>query len=477
MMTSDKVKPAGATMSADLTRTFGHSANENVVPEYVRVIVAYSPDPALVGLPRVLGDEAVLIGRQGPGLALTDPRVSRAHASLELREEGPFLRDLGSRNGTYLNGERVEGAPLADQDVIRVGDHVLVVQALAGEDVRRAVEAPAALETIVGDGRAMRALREEVVRSAPGTVPVLLLGETGTGKELIASELHRLSGRTGKFVPVNCAAIPENLAEGELFGYVRGAFTGAVADSVGLFGAADGGTLLLDEIGEMPLLLQAKLLRALATGEVRRVGETAARKVDVRVIAATNVALVQAVGEDRFRADLLARLAGHVVSVPSLKQRRDDVLVLAAHFLSRALDLRAASAQEMVAKSFSPDAAEALVLHPWTFNVRGLEQVIRAAATRVEERRLELAHLGATFRASGDASQQGRTSSPSASSPLQRILEIRPTAVPNADELRAVIAHFGGNVSRIATFFGKERRQIYRWAEKYDVDLDEAREE
>ncbi len=477
MSTNDKLAPVlRPGLAGDLTKTLGRSANDALAPEFVRVIVAYSPDPTLVGLPRVLGEEALLIGRQGPGLALGDPRVSRAHASLELREEGPFLRDLGSRNGTYLNGDRVEGAPLSDQDVIRVGDHVLVVQALEGDDVRRALEAPAALETIVGDGRAMRALREEVLRSAPGNVPVLLLGETGTGKELISAELHRLSGRVGKFVPVNCAAIPENLAEGELFGYVRGAFTGAVSDSVGLFGAADGGTLLLDEIGEMPMMLQAKLLRALATGEVRRVGETAARKVDVRVIAATNVALVQAVGEDRFRADLLARLAGHVVSVPSLRQRRDDVLVLAAHFLSRALDLRMASTQEMVSKSFSPDAAEALVLHPWTFNVRGLEQTIRTSATRVEERRLELAHLGGTFRASGDATESGRTSAPT-SSPLQKILEIRPSAVPTADELRAVIAHFSGNVSRIAGFFGKERRQIYRWAEKYDIDLDEAREE
>jgi transcriptional regulator with GAF, ATPase, and Fis domain len=459
----------------DVTRTLGRSAGEGVAPEFVRVLVVYSPDPALVGLPRVLGEEALLIGRQGPGLALTDPRISRVHASLELREDGPFLRDLGSRNGTFLNGERIEGAPLADQDVIRVGDHVLVVQALAGDDVRRAVEAPAALDTLVGEGRAMRALREDVTRAAAGDVPVLLLGETGTGKELVASEIHRLSGRSGKFVPVNCAAIPENLAEGELFGYVRGAFTGAVADSVGLFGAADGGTLLLDEIGEMPLTLQAKLLRALATGEVRRVGETSVRKVNVRAVAATNVALVQAVGEDRFRADLLARLAGHVVSIPSLRQRRDDVLTLAAHFLSRALDLRAASPQESVAKGFSPDAAEALVLHPWPFNVRGLEQVIRAAATRIDARRLELVHLGPTFRATTSDHESGRTSAPS--SPLTKILEIRTTAVPTADELRVVIAHFGGNVSRIASFFGKERRQIYRWAEKHDIVIDDAREE
>ena len=470
---------AGAAL--DVTRTLGRTPGESAVPEFVRVVVVYSEDPTMVGTLRVLGDEALIVGRQGSGLtgslhSLTDPRVSRAHAVFELKSEGPIVRDLGSRNGTYVNGERVETAPLADQDVIRIGDHLLVVQALAGDDVRRGIEAPAALDTIVGDGRAMRALREDVLRAAPGDVPVLLLGETGTGKELVASEIHRLSGRTGKFVPVNCAAIPEHLAEGELFGYVRGAFTGAVGESVGLFGAADGGTLLLDEIGEMPIALQAKLLRALATGEVRRVGETSARKVDVRVVAATNVALVQAASEDRFRTDLLARLAGHVIALPTLRERRDDVLSLAAHFLSRALDLRAASMPEMVSKSFSPDAAEALLLHAWPYNVRGLEQVIRAAATRVEARRLELGHLGATFRTSSGASDQGRVSSEGAS-PLQRLLEIRPSAVPSADELRVVITHFGGNVSRIAAFFAKERRQIYRWAERYEIDLGEAREE
>lgn len=474
-MTSDDRMGRRAAMSSELTHTFGQSADAPGGAEFVRVIVAYAPSAAMVGVARVLSEDAVIVGRQGPGLVLADPRVSRAHASLELRDDGPFIRDLGSRNGTYLNGERVEGAPLVDQDVLRIGDHLLVVQVLHGDDVRRAIEPPPPLETIVGDGRAMRALRKEIARTAPGNVPVLLLGETGTGKELIASELHRLSGRAGKFVPVNCAAIPENLAEGELFGYVRGAFTGAVADSVGLFGAADGGTLLLDEIGEMPLILQAKLLRALATGEVRRVGDTSTRKVDVRVVAATNVALVQAVGEDRFRADLLARLAGHVVSVPSLRQRRDDILLIAAHFLGRALDLRSTTPHEMVSERFSPDAAEGLLLHAWTFNVRGLEQVIRAAATRIEAQRLEVAHLGPSFAARGEASQPGRTSSPT-SSPLQRILEIKPTAVPSADDLRAVIAHFGGNVSRIASFFGKERRQIYRWADKHDIDLDDARE-
>jgi DNA-binding NtrC family response regulator len=444
-------------------------------PDFVRVVVAYSLDAACIGALRVLGEDALIVGRVGGGLALPDPRLSRAHASLELRDGRAFVRDLGSRNGTFVNGERVETAPLNDQDVLRVADHVLVVQALHGDDVRRAVEAPPSLPCLVGDGRAMRTLRDDVARVAPGDVPVLLLGETGSGKELVASELHRLSARTGPFVPVNCAAIPEHLAESELFGYVRGAFTGATSDGVGLFAAAHGGTLLLDEIGEMPIALQAKLLRALATGETRRVGETSVRKVDVRVVAATNVDLLEAVGADRFRADLLARLAGHVVSVPPLRERREDVLPLAAHFLARALGGRPTAPNELLASTISPDAAEALVRHDWPFNVRGLEQTMRSAVTRIDDRRLELAHLGADFRAASSAGH--RTSSPTAASPLLRVLEVRPDAIPSADELRAVIEHFGGNVSKVAAFFGKERRQIYRWAERHAIDLEALRDE
>jgi transcriptional regulator with GAF, ATPase, and Fis domain len=461
--------------STQITKTLGPASRLGTPPEFVRIVVAYSPDPSTVGAMRVLSDDALIVGRIGGGLALPDPRLSRAHASIELRDGQPLVRDLGSRNGTFVNGERVEQRTLSDEDVIRVADHVLVVQALHGDDVRRAVEAPPALGSLVGDGRAMRALRDDVARVAGGDVPVLLLGETGTGKELVASELHRLSGRSGPFVPVNCAAIPEHLAESELFGYARGAFTGALTDGVGLFAAAHGGTLFLDEIGEMPLSLQAKLLRALATGEIRRVGDTNARRVDVRVVAATNVDLVKAVGEERFRADLLSRLAGHVVPVPALRDRREDVLVLAAHFLSRALGTRSNPAPETIAKTISPDAAEALLLHDWPFNVRGLEQAMRASATRIAEDRLELVHLGPELRNVSGAGS--RTSAPSMPSPLTRMLEIRPDAPPSADELRAVVAHFGGNVSKVATFFGKERRQIYRWAERHEIDLDAIRDD
>jgi DNA-binding NtrC family response regulator len=307
-------------------------------------------------------------------------------------------------------------------------------------------------------------------------VPVLLLGETGTGKELVAAAIHALSGRKGDFVPVNCAAIPEQLAEGELFGHVKGAFTGAIGESGGLFRAADGGTLLLDEIGEMPASLQPKLLRALATGEVRRVGETTARKVDVRVVAATHVDLLAAAQDQRFRPDLLARLAGHVVRIAPLRERREDILSLASYFLAKASEQRIErNTHERVARSFSPDAAEALLVHEWQFNVRGLEQAMRVAATRVPEGKIELAGLGPGFRASLDG---GRLSPvPGAAASRVRALEVRPDAVPSADELRAVIEHFEGRIGRIAAFFGKERRQIYRWAERYEIDLASARDE
>lgn len=436
-----------------------------------RLLVVYSPDPSVVGVPRIVGAQPLVVGRAGPGLTLDDGRVSRSHAAFEMRDGVPYVRDLGSRNGTFVNAEPIRDRALSDQDVIRVGDHCLLLQELNGDDVRRTLETPARSDRLIGDGRAMRELREEIGRARSGRVAVLLIGETGTGKEVAAAEIHGQWARAGAFVPVNCAAIPENLAEAELFGHVRGAFTGANHESHGLFGAADGGTIFLDEIGEMPLSLQPKLLRALAVGEIRRVGESQSRRVDVRVVAATNVDLEAAVSRHTFRADLLARLAGHIIRTPPLRERREDLLVLASHFLASALNVR----RESVPQWFSPDAAEALLVHPWTFNVRELEQTLRAAAPRVERTTLELHHLPLATALPISTRVDNDNTARSAPPTLERILQVRPDATPNAEELRVVIEHFGGNVSRIAAFFGKERRQIYRWAARHGIDLDEVR--
>ncbi|MFN8587003.1 MAG: sigma-54 dependent transcriptional regulator [Candidatus Eisenbacteria bacterium] len=241
--------------------------------------------------------------------------------------------------------------------------------------LRDEVQRLAAAGQLVGDSAPMRALRDLVVRVAPSGATVLVTGETGTGKELVARAVHALSPRSkGPFVAINCGAIPETLIESELFGHEKGAFTGALAVRAGVFEAAHGGTLLLDEIGDMPLAAQARLLRVLAEGQVMRLGSTTPRPVDVRVIAATHRDLPALVREGRFREDLYYRLAVALVAVPPLRGRRDDVPLLAHGFLSR---FAAASGRPGLA--FTPEAIAALRAHDWPGNVRELENLSERA--------------------------------------------------------------------------------------------------
>jgi len=231
---------------------------------------------------------------------------------------------------------------------------------------------------ILGHSAAIRKLLQELDVVADSELPVLLLGETGVGKELFARRLHRHSRRHNRpLVHVNCAALPESLAESELFGHVKGAFSGATTDRPGRFEAADGGTLLLDEVGELPLTVQAKLLRALQNGEIQRLGADEPRRVDVRIIAATNRQLNESVRNGDFRADLYHRLSVYPVPIPPLRERGSDVLVIAGHFLelNRArLGLRSLR--------LSPAAEQALLSYAWPGNVRELEHVISRAALK-----------------------------------------------------------------------------------------------
>jgi DNA-binding NtrC family response regulator len=231
------------------------------------------------------------------------------------------------------------------------------------------------LEHIIGRSACLRELLDRVVRVAPTDATVLLSGESGTGKELIARALHAASRRAGKpFVPVNCAAITETLLESELFGHARGAFTGAIRARRGLFEEASGGTLFIDEIGETAPGSQAKLLRAIQEGEIRRVGESLAVKVNVRVIAATNQNLAAAVAEKRFREDLFYRLNVVPLRVPPLRERREDVPFLAQHFLDKYIQRTGER------KVLTPAALQKLIEYPWPGNVRELENMVEQAA-------------------------------------------------------------------------------------------------
>ncbi len=239
-------------------------------------------------------------------------------------------------------------------------------------ELRERVTAGRAVDRLVGQSPAMTGLRESLSRLAESDVTVLLRGESGTGKELAARALHFDGPResTGRFVIINCAAVPRDLLESELFGHVKGAYTSAIADRPGKFEAADGGTLFLDEIGDMPLELQAKLLRALQEGEIERIGENTTRKVNVRIVAATNQPLEEKVANKTFRQDLFYRLAVVPIFIPPLRSRLEDISLLVNTFLAR---YGSPGAQ------LTPEALEALKTHPWPGNVRELENVVQRA--------------------------------------------------------------------------------------------------
>jgi two-component system response regulator HydG len=239
--------------------------------------------------------------------------------------------------------------------------------------LRRALGQEQVRSRIVGSGVAMRAVRELIARVADAPAPVLILGETGTGKGLLARSIHGQSGRASKrFVSVNCAALPENLLESELFGHRKGAFTGAVSDRQGLFAEADGGTLFLDEIGDMAPGLQGKLLHVLECGAIRPVGSSKEETVDVRIIAATHRDLRKAVREGRFREDLFYRLDVVSIVVPPLRHRKEEIPELVAHFLA---DAKGRYPQSPVER-FAPEALQALARHDWPGNVRELAHMV-----------------------------------------------------------------------------------------------------
>lgn len=317
--------------------------------------------PLRRGVPLVVGSGTEV------DLRVKDPHVSRRHCRLELTDAGVRVQDLDSRNGVRAWGARVTSAVLvASETSLVIGRSTLRVYNTA------AVE-PAPLVGLVGSSPGMRKLVEHVRCFAPHDVSVLIQGESGTGKELVARALHQLSGRKGAFVAVNIGGMQESIADAELFGHRRGAFTGAVGDRKGAFEQAGGGTLFLDEIGDVSPAIQVKLLRALEEKRVRPLGAERETSVDVRVVAASWANLEANVASGKFRLDLYHRLSTAVVRVPALRERRADIPALARHFL--ALDAGKQGPAEL-----TPDAIERLQAQDWDGNVRELRAVLRRVA-------------------------------------------------------------------------------------------------
>jgi transcriptional regulator with GAF, ATPase, and Fis domain len=324
------------------------------------------------------GDEIRIGSGRGNHLVLLDSTVSRHHATLRLDRAGIRVVDAGSSNGTRLDGARIRDAWARSGSTLECGTTTLRLGLLQSY-VEVPVSAREQVGGLLGRSAVMRRVFTLLERVAATDDPVLIEGETGTGKELVAEAIHEESPRSGEpFVVFDCSAVSPSLLESELFGHVRGAFSGAVSDREGVFEAADGGTLFLDEIGELPLELQPKLLRALERLEVRRVGANLPRRVDVRLVAATNRHLQNEVAKGRFREDLYYRIAVVTVHVPPLRERGGDVALLAEHFA------REMAGREGRLAGLPPKVLVALAQQAWPGNVRELRNAVSRAMSGIE---------------------------------------------------------------------------------------------
>ena len=407
------------------------------------------------------GAGEVWLGRAPPDappgvvrLSFPDDRMSALHARLRRVLGRWVIEDAGSKNGLRVQGTPQQRAVLNPGDSIECGQTFLVFDEHAAEEPPPALP-PGAAELgcqsfhpdLLGGWSAL-------ARVAPTRVPVMLQGETGTGKELAARALHAWSGRGGPFVAVNCGALPEQLAESELFGVRRGAFTGAVEDRPGLVRASSGGTLLLDEVGELPATLQVKLLRVLQENEVQPVGAAQPVRVDLRVVTATHRDLAALVEEGIFRSDLFARLTGLEVEIPPLRDRRADLGLLIPALLRRA--------GAPAGVRFSREAGRALFRWSWPHNVRELEKALALAVALAGDGRIELAHLPEVVRTAPEPRPDpmaGRTVRPLSEMDVSRRTEL----------IELLRAHHG-NVSAVARQMGVARMQIQRWCRRFHLD-------
>ncbi len=409
-----------------------------------------------------LAAERVLVGRRPStfdSVIVPHRTVSREHLEISATGTGPAryrVRDLGSRNGVWVDGERagVAGHPLSDGSVLRLGD-VLAVLELGGGAAPPGAERVHD-DAVFGLAPAVDRVRAELLQAAPDPSSALVLGETGTGKERVARALHELSGRKGPVVALSCAELSPQLVESQLFGHVQGAFTGAAGSSQGLFRAAHGGTLVLDEIGELPMDLQAKLLRVLEDHQVRPVGGTKSTRVDVRVVASTNRELASLVEEGGFRRDLYARLAYWEIRLPPLRERRGDIPSWVDRLYEVWCRTRGLDVTDL---ELEVEAAQALLLHPWPDNLRGLDRLVHRLAGRGQG--------AAAARLDEIAGVVSADAAPPPPSPPPARPARRPT--PSRDELVAAMEQHEGSVRAVARHFGRDRRQIYRWLDAFGL--------
>ena len=416
-------------------------------------------------------------------LEVPDPRMSGKHARLVHEDGGWLLEDLGSTNGSFVSGARVESAAIDQATVLTFGATCILVDQTeqVPDGTLRFVDAPSLKSRPRGIATIVPIVEQQMprlVRVAMAKLPVLLLGESGAGKEVLARTVHDISARTGPFVAINCGALAPTLVESQLFGYMKGAFSGALKDEPGLVRASSGGTLFLDEIGELPAAAQATLLRVLQEKEVLPLGATKPVAVDLRVVAATLKPIEQS---PTFRPDLYARVAAYVHRLVPLRERRANLGLLIANLLPRL------SAERAPKLRFAPDLATALVSHSWPLNVRELEHLLSVAIVTSTEDLLRIEHVGDALRSARASAPAPAATSASApapgavpqSGPAPRSAAPSSGATPSRPlteederlrtELSAELTRTHGNVSEVARTMGKTRMQIHRWMKRFGI--------
>ena len=429
---------------------------------------------------RLTPDQETTLGRGENTITIHDQSASRFHARIKRGVDGWLIEDLGSTNGTFVDGLRVSGeASLTHGCILRVGDTlfkfiaagVVPYQAYRIDGTRFQHLSPIRRRTqggaLVG-GYVLDKVCARIEEVAESMLSVVVTGESGTGKELVAREIHRLSGRSGAFQAINCAAIPDTLIESELFGFRRGAFTGADRDKMGLLQAADGGTLFLDEIGDMPPEVQVKLLRTIQFREVQPLGSAQPVQVDVRIICATHHNLREAAASGEFRGDLFARLDEYEIELPPLRDRKEDVFLLTRHFM---------------AKYGHPDTSVpfavmlALIHYDWPYNVRELESSVKRLTALASGTEVDFAHLPDPVRDNLRAYGQDEAEVSAATTPAtpKQIGAQRRTEAPTLQEMIELLGRHQGNISAIGRELGKERVQIHRWLKRHGLNADDYR--
>ncbi|HEY5945156.1 MAG TPA: sigma 54-interacting transcriptional regulator [Kofleriaceae bacterium] len=388
-------------------------------------------------------------------IKVADPLMSSDHGRLVRVRDTWVLRDPDSKNGALVGGERIRSAQIADRQMFALGHTLFFLERTEVDDggiadLPATALQPPVPELATFDDRLAASLRD-VARVATTALPILISGETGTGKEVMAAAVHRLSERRGEFVAVNCGGLAPNLIEAELFGHRKGAFSGALADRVGYIRAADRGTLFLDEVAELPASAQAALLRVLQEREVVAVGDVKPVAVDLRICAATHRDVPRMIQRGEFREDLYARLLGLHVQLPPLHARRADL-----GMLIRALLVRDGASRVR----FTPAAAIRLFEYGWPRNIRELDRALAIAVALADREPIDVVHLPPQLR------------EPAPSAVIDQADSLSADELALKQQLEQLMRAHADNVAEVARRIGKDRTQIYRWLRRFGIQRD-----